>query len=327
MLSLNKSHISCFSYGSVYDHSSCHKNVMVDGNSAKVKLYTNEADPTRTKTIRHAYVTEVNKRFRWLRGIVRKAIDERDVFGLKENVDFSNLPVPPEGAYDFPRLKRKVEEFMNWLREQENKGLLDIKAGLTRQTASEVEWANIYIDSSYRQGIRRAYQELNKAGYSVPAATDELVNFTVLQPVHADRLGLLFTRNFTELRGITEAMDQQISRILADGMAKGLSPRQMADNISQNIVQIQRTRARAMARTEVIRAHHQATINTYKQAGVEGVQIMAEWSTAGDTRVCPICLQMAAAGPYELDEIYNLIPAHPSCRCLCLPLTKTEMQS
>ena len=78
-------------------------------------------------------------------------------------------------------------------------------------------------------------------------------------------------------------------------------------------------RAEMMARTEIIRAHHQATIQEYQNWAVEGVVIKAEVSTAGDNRVCDQCDAVAAGGPYTLDVAMNIIPVHVSCRCIALP--------
>ena len=135
-------------------------------------------------------------------------------------------------------------------------------------------------------------------------------------------------------------MEQQISRVLSEGMARGDSPRLIADKLVATMrgggadlgitdtlgryIPAER-RATIMARTEVIRAHHQATINEYRAFGVAGVKIRAEWSTAGDDRVCDECWQKVGNGSlpngnYTLDEVQNMIPVHPQCRCLALPV-------
>jgi len=41
--------------------------------------------------------------------------------------------------------------------------------------------------------------------------------------------------------------------------------------------------------------------------------------TAGDDKVCDECDDIAANGPYDLDEARGLIPAHPNCRCAFVP--------
>jgi hypothetical protein len=45
-----------------------------------------------------------------------------------------------------------------------------------------------------------------------------------------------------------------------------------------------------------------------------------EVQTAGDDLVCPVCEEIAAEGPYGIDEAQSLIPAHPNCRCTFFPV-------
>lgn len=42
--------------------------------------------------------------------------------------------------------------------------------------------------------------------------------------------------------------------------------------------------------------------------------------TAGDYKVCLRCEEIAAEGPYDIDEARTLIPAHPHCRCAFDPV-------
>ena len=53
---------------------------------------------------------------------------------------------------------------------------------------------------------------------------------------------------------------------------------------------------------------------------------MAEWSTAGDDRVCPLC------GPLEgsvmtVKEARGLLPRHPNCRCAWIPADKKRKEA
>lgn len=48
-------------------------------------------------------------------------------------------------------------------------------------------------------------------------------------------------------------------------------------------------------------------------------QTLVNVLTAGDDKVCQTCEDIAADGPYELDEARGLIPAHPNCRCAFIP--------
>lgn len=210
---------------------------------------------------------------------------------------------------------------MSWLREQEERG--DIRI-IERTSAGagprglDRRWANLYIDGAYQQGIRRARAEMRAAG--VPGLPAEGIEQAFNQPFHVDRVGQIYSRVYSDLNGITAAMDQQISRVLAQGIVDGLNPREIARQINQRVDAIGITRARTLARTEVIAAHHSANIAEYRAAGVEGVDVMAELLTAGDDQVCPECEALAADGPYDLDEIERMIPVHPNCRCVALPV-------
>jgi SPP1 gp7 family putative phage head morphogenesis protein len=176
---------------------------------------------------------------------------------------------------------------------------------------------------------------LKKAGFTVPNIEESGGITNVMgTPFHADRLGVLYTRTFSELKGITKAMDQLISRTLTQGIADGDNPVLLArklvsvingagadrlgmkDSLGRWIPG--RRRAEIMARTEIIRAHHQATIQEYRNWGAEGVVVQAEWQTAGDERVCATCASMQGE-VYKLDVIQNMIPIHAQCRCLALP--------
>jgi hypothetical protein len=42
--------------------------------------------------------------------------------------------------------------------------------------------------------------------------------------IHTDKLDVLYTRGYSQLKGITESMEQQIAHVLSDGMLKGMSP-------------------------------------------------------------------------------------------------------
>ncbi|MEW5725354.1 MAG: minor capsid protein [Thermodesulfobacteriota bacterium] len=281
-------------------------------------------DPTRTTSISKRFSQEFGRRFRWLKGEIRKAVIDQDCFGLSGSSFPMTLAAPSPRQFDFPRLADKVEAFMEWLKEQERAGILEVtqRPGFRRISVEE-PWTNIYLRHAYQRGIVRARQELRKAGYDVlpiELGTDEGdlgLRAAFNQPFHADRVGLIYTRAYSELKGITEAMDQAISRVLADDLATGLNPRQLAREITKKVDGIGLSRAKTLARTEVVRAHHVANIAEYRLAGAEGVEVQAEWLTAG-YNVCPRCASRQGK-VYSLDEIEPLIPQHPNCRCVALP--------
>lgn len=314
---------------------------MFDGGFGLIQNAQLRGDPTRSLMLRRAYSAQMTKRFRALKGVIRESLITNDALGLKteqqqqavpkgkdaEAIKGAFNPIPAR-RFDFARSSDKIEGFMDWMNEQQRKGILEVTQGRQVGRAMEDHWQNMYIRSSYQKGILRARQEMRNAGYDVPNVDDMEggINGVFNQPFHADRVGAAYTRAFTELKGITEAMDQQISRALAEGLTRGDGPEAIARAINDRVDKVGLTRARTLARTETIRAHHAANIQEYRNFGVEGVRVQAEWATAGDSRVCSLCAPLEGQ-EYDLKTIEGMIPRHPRCRCMALPVDKTGQQA
>lgn len=263
-------------------------------------------DPTRTTTLRKRFEAEAYKRFRALKGRIRREIVDLDGFGLKANRE----------RFDFPRSDEKVSAFMEWLRDTQRDEIIGVQQGVPVNRASKQAWTATYIESAYQRGIAQSAAEMRSQGASVD---QRWVNSAFNRPIHADRVGLAYIRAYEELEGITAAMDQQISRVLAQGIAEGRGPLGIASQINARVDKIGLTRARVLARTEVINAHAEASLNSYEEAGVEGVDAKAEFSTAGDGRVCPECAGLEGS-VRPLSEARGVIPVHPNCRCSWIPV-------
>jgi SPP1 gp7 family putative phage head morphogenesis protein len=244
------------------------------------------------------------------------------------------MEAPGKQAFAFRTSQEKITEFMSWLQQQVDKGILTVSEYRQLGTALQTEWTDLYIEDSYKRGIIRARYEMTKAGWAIPSIEASGGIMAILSaPWHIDRLGILFSRTFTDLKGVTAAMDSQMSRILAQGMADGDGPRLIARKLISTIngdttgtLGIKDTlgrfipakrRAEMIARTEMQRAHHMAMIQEYRNWKIVGVNVMAEWITAGDSRVCSACFAMEGK-IFTLDEIEPMIPLHPACRCIAI---------
>lgn len=311
-------------------------------------------DPTRTTALRNAFVRDMNRRFTELTRAVTKAIVTEDVFGLLSGptstatVTFLKLTTPGKKRFAFPRDSRKVSAFMDWFNRQVNAGILDVRE--IRQVGESIEaaWTNKYINDSYKRGLARSRYQLTHGGFDVPALAETGgVGVSMMAPFHIDRVGLLYTRTFNELRGITAAMDQQISRLLAEGLVEGLHPKTLSRMLNHaisgkgstlglpisyinprtgsrvNYYMPAQRRAQILARTEVIRAHSEAQLQEFKNWGVEGVGVKAEWMTAGDERVCPDCGALEGSR-FTLEQAQGMLPLHPQCRCAWIPYDTGE---
>jgi len=297
-------------------------------------------DPTHTLTLRAIFAADMARRFTRLKKLIDTSIVENDCFGLLPSNTIPlrkvlGLEAAASKQFDFPTSEDKVKAFMGWLRQQEDNGILEVIQRQGPEIVARNPWMNIYIDSAYKKGILRAQIEMSKIG--IPNAKRPL-NYAFLSPIHADRVGLIYTRAFEDLKTVIQVMNSQIQRKIADGLSSGLAlgiaqgknpltiARELMKDVNNHVDKIGITRAKMIARTEVIRAHHVATVNEYRSAGIDGVIVKAEWETAG-VGVCEHCQKMSnRKKPYTLDEIEPLIPAHPHCRCCVLPVLPEEVE-
>lgn len=278
-----------------------------------------QQDPTRTTTLRQRFEGEAGRRFRNVAGIIREAVVDLDVLGLRGESRTPTVnrdrPGLSPGAFDFASTPQKVGAFMRWLNEMQRKQILDVLQGVPIEQAGRRAWTSTYVQSAYQKGLAHAAGQMRQAGATVE---DQWIQAAFNRPIHADRLGIIYTRTYKALEGITQAMDTQISRVLTEAIAEGVGPEEMAQRLTGRVNKIGRTRARVLARTEVINAHAEASLNAYAEAGVEGVNVKAEFATAGDSRVCPECARLEGK-TYTIDESRGVIPVHPNCRCAWLP--------
>lgn len=281
-------------------------------------------DPTGTLTLRGKFERRLVGKFNRLKTLVNQSIVQNDAFGLKaqsigdsaaQSIVMDAQAIQPR-AFSFDRPADKVERFMGWLTEAQNDGILEVQRGASLSSAARSSWMNTYIDSAYSKGVRDAANKMRKGGASIAESWTQQSFF---RPIHADRLGLIYTRAYSDLDGITKTMDQQISRILAQGIGEGRGPLDIARQINERIDRIGITRARVLARTEIVSAHAEASLNAYEEAKIEGVEVEAEFTTAGDDAVCPEC-EALSGKVFTIAESRGMIPVHPNCRCSFSPI-------
>lgn len=266
-------------------------------------LHAASQDPTHTKTVRRIYGQRLRGAFSRINTAIREAITEDDIFNLKDTSLFA-VDKPPDFSFDTD--DAKIEGFQEWLREAQEGEVLEV---IDRND-------NRFIRQAYHKGLENATQDLQEAGVEVDTENiDQVFNLGV----HQQEVQRLYTRNFTELEGITREVDRQVSRELANGFSEGHNPNKIARNISDRVNKIGKTRATTLARTEVIRSHSVGQLNRYERMGVDEVTVKAELLTAQDARVCEQCAALEG-NVYTLEEARGLIPVHPQCRCRHIPL-------
>jgi len=284
-------------------------------------------DPTRTVLLRRAFVADMVRRFKALSREIQQLIVNDDAFGLHSpgvrvvsdlytvaNVEFQ--------AWRFQTNPQKVKSYRRWLQQQIDGKILTQVGGVTSKP-----WTATYIEPAYQKGVVRAYtdsrKELLTQSEVFGVSQAEFLRTSFSGPVALAKIELLYERAFTELEGVTAAMDQQMSRILAGGLAEGHGAAKIARNLRDNVTKMTNTRAKVIARTEIVRAHAEGQLDSFEMLGVKKLGVQAEWITAGDDRVCAICADLEGQ-VFSVKEARGLIPEHPNCRCAWIPANVGE---
>ena len=314
--------------------------------SHPVHTHKRPPDPTHTVGLRLAFMRHVNRLWNELKRDMRESIVANDCLGIagfmereRRMNERAGLAAIPRRPFGFETKARHIDRFMTWLEEQEAAGILSTSRlpgrGLpdwARRTgafrgvgAARASWADVYIDSAYMAGIRQKRLELRAAG--VPVVPDESfvggITAVFNQPIHAEAVAEVYSRTYEHLKTATTQMNADARRIVAEGLRTGLAkgvaegrhPNQVAGRIFRDLagrVDVTRSRCRMIARTEMIRAHHVASMTEYTEAErILGEPLMLDWVFGGGP--CPngICIDHAENGPYTRAEFPEL-PAHPN---------------
>ena len=274
------------------------------------QLKVRHIDPSRTGLLRRQFLAKMNERFVWLKNQLFKLIIDDDAFGLAHSKPL--VFQAAQGQYAFGSDASKVEAFHKWLQTQIDTGILVVEgAGVPGQP-----WTYEYVDSAYRKGVLRAYTDANKKSLAkspdwYAGSRQQFLMTAFGKPMKMSKVELLALRAFDELKGVTATMSQQISRQLSMGLLYGWGPLKIAREMQKVIGSLSRTRARMIARTEIIHAHAEGQLDGFDLLGIEKLGIMAEWSTAGDDLVCRRCGAMEGR-LFTIDEARGLIPLHPN---------------
>jgi len=259
-------------------------------------------DPTRTVLIRRKFKSELKNRFNNLNDAVEQYFETLyDLVTIRDN----SVVVGHFKSY----LQQSIEKFI------------------------EGNWYQRYLELSYKQGLDKAFN------YSKPAyllTTSEGISqgfrMTFLNLAHDSKnLSQIFlmTKEY-----LVNDLNNFVTQVMGDftrGLVSSLSKTKILQDLNKHINTAFK-RAVSIANTEVVRANAYGTLDGLKQLKVREVTVVpelqetltanenVEYSTAGDSRVCPLCR------PFDkviipLQEAYSLIPIHTNCRCSFSPIT------
>jgi len=285
-----------------------------------------QRDPTQTTMLRKRFAEWLRGRYDDIRAALLRGVRDRDILGIApegitpdmSDTD-SRVSVPPDLSNLSP--DGKIERLSQWLEDALQTHLLDRGDQDIRRFARQ----------AYKSGLRQADTKLAAGGAPIdglivgmPDARDD-ADSVLARELHQEELGVIEQRVFTELEGINDATAQQIERELIEGIQNGENPREIARRMSDRIEKIGKTRATTMARTEIVNANNVGALERYDEAGVGDFEIAAEYLTAEDSRVCPICKPWNGE-IISKSEALALLPQHPNCRCSVAPVIPDRLQ-
>lgn len=234
-------------------------------------------------------------------------------------------------------MEELIEEFNNALKGQEN------------QT---IEAVNKTLDRSFNRLLRRTYAQLRSGQFQTaernarvlelipPLRPDQSDSFlrqferllsrsTGFGLDLAERLSSSVTRNQVgvtipaqavtaaarQARGYLTKHGDTFARTSAEVIAQGVAEGRPTDEMTKDLrrrLNVTKSRAEVIVRTESLKAYNTASHAYYTQNGVELVMYYA----TSDDRTCPVCSSQAG-NIYKRSAI--TVPRHPRCRCYLAP--------
>jgi SPP1 gp7 family putative phage head morphogenesis protein len=111
----------------------------------------------------------------------------------------------------------------------------------------------------------------------------------------------------------------RLAQIVSDGIKNKRGIGGLASDIRKEFPGMTAERARLIAQSKTTYVLSQASLDSMREMGIEG----KEWVTAGDDRVCEICLGNKAVGVIPIDKAFPSGHMHPpgceNCRCALAP--------
>lgn len=126
-----------------------------------------------------------------------------------------------------------------------------------------------YLSSAYNDAIRDTIQssknmaDPNVVGNEISMMIRQL-DADAFNPQQVQSLGLVYSRVFNEMKGLTDSMKVDLSETLTRGMASGLGIRDITQNIAKR-VGVGFSRAQRISRTEILGAYRTAQRAKTKQ--------------------------------------------------------------
>lgn len=119
-------------------------------------------------------------------------------------------------------------------------------------------------------------------------------------------------------------MKNNLRKIAVDAYNQNMNPHQIAEKLQDEVQGLSKTRAKAIARTETMRANNLSNyVNAKLNMGAKSYKVIS----ASDC--CPRCDLIYKNGSvwFDIDDLTHFPPLHPNCRCVVVFSTKTAYEN
>lgn len=222
-----------------------------------------------------------------------------------------------------PVTLENIDDFQDWFNDRVHELFLDSKAPRAIQKLREEgdlpDWVNKRVKDAYRKGGNRGESELKKIGIDLGIPVSVLL---LSRSAGQDTFKHMQKNIGHDMHQMFTTVTTQVKRNASNAVQAGQDKDGIIDSINDRIEKKGETPSRTLAHTQVVKAHNEGLAVAYKHTGVTDVQAIDEaiWVTAGDSRVCPLCRELADRGPMDIDHVRSLLPRHPNCRCTFTPV-------
>lgn len=222
--------------------------------------------------------------------------------------------------------------------------------GLDRQLSQTAEWLKSdeakefynnrqeYLDFLWENEIDLPNQLDNLINYNSSASTDEFMSrfyhmgssmgaeqlkrAIAFTPADEKTLNFVRLNSYDYIKKLNNDVASEIRNTIFTDIAQGNSYQKTINKLRELPLKpvadgriSPDVRARMIARTERARARNFGSLQQYADYGVEEYDII----TAGDSRVCNICISIEEGNPYRIGDSSGYPPFHVHCRCGVAP--------
>lgn len=175
----------------------------------------------------------------------------------------------------------------------------------------------LYAEVAYQRGTAQEFANLSNQSEAYKAGQQSVSNI-MRSGAYIRRIALIHSRVFEEMQGFTASIQAVMSRVLTEGIARGLNPNDIAKNLS-NQTGMEQWRANRIARTEITNALRRARWDESEDAqdryGLRTMQMHIS-ALSPTTRITHAKRHAHLYTVEEVREWYTLAANAINCKCV-----------